>query len=328
MRKASAGINGFGRFGIHLLKYWLDRSSECNFTIDYINDDYLSTKQIFDLMVSDEYVSFNKYKIGLSGDSTLIVMKPSGEKFNIELTSSEADSVGWIGKPDFFLECSGKRTAAEAYKCLATGRTKLVLISATSWDIPKTLVYGFNHEDLQISDTWVSYGSCTVNAYVPLAAYLHDRFGFGDSDVNVVHNVARHKLEDTLIRKFCTLEKSAVKLLPFITSDNFVVNYTVVPYTGVSLIDFRFRLKDEVSLEEFLAEFENAIAHGPLKGLYGLDEVDIGPEVHNCTTFSTDFIKENIKIVGKNLYMQGYFDTENSVNRYFDLVDFAAKRHQ
>jgi len=328
MRKASAGINGFGRFGIHLLKYWLDRSSECNFTIDYINDDYLDTKQIFDLMVSDEYVSFNKYKISLSGDSTLIVMKPSGEKFNIELTSSEADSSGWIGKPDFFLECSGKRTAAEAYECLATGRTKLVLISATSWDIPKTLVYGFNHEDLQISDTWVSYGSCTVNAYVPLAAYLHDRFGFCDSDVNVVHNVARHKLEDTLIRKFCTLEKSAVNLLPFITSDNFVVNYTVVPYTGVSLIDFRFRLKNEVSLEEFLAEFEDAIAHGPLKGLYGLDEVDIGPEVHNCTTFSTDFIKENIKIVGNNLYMQGYFDTENSVNRYFDLVDFAAKKHQ
>ena len=34
--KIETGINGFGRFGLHLLKYWLDRSKESNFTIDYI----------------------------------------------------------------------------------------------------------------------------------------------------------------------------------------------------------------------------------------------------------------------------------------------------
>ena len=39
--KSVVGINGFGRFGLHLLKYWLDRSSKSSFKIDYINDDYL-----------------------------------------------------------------------------------------------------------------------------------------------------------------------------------------------------------------------------------------------------------------------------------------------
>jgi len=328
MKNISTGINGFGRFGLHLLKYWLDRSLECNFTIDYINDDYLSQREVFDLISTDEYVIFNKYKIQLSSDNRLNIIKPSGEKYSIQITSSQAESVDWLGKPDFFLECSGKRTVAEANSCLLIGNTKLVLVSATSWDIPKTLVYGFNHEELNVEDSSVSYGSCTVNAYVPLAKYIHETFDILDSDVNVVHNVAKHKLENTLIRKFCTLEKSATNLLPFLNKDNFIVNYTVVPYTGVSIIDFRFRLTKATSLENFLSKFEDAITDGVLKGLYGMDEVDIGPEVHNCTTFSTNFIKENIKIIGNNLYMQGYFDTENSVNRYVDLVNFAVTRHQ
>ena len=43
--KKKAGINGFGRFGLHLIKYWLDRHDESAFTISYINDDTLTIDQ-------------------------------------------------------------------------------------------------------------------------------------------------------------------------------------------------------------------------------------------------------------------------------------------
>ena len=150
----------------------------------------------------------------------------------------------------------------------------------------------------------ISYGSCTVNAYVPLANYLHTKYGVEDSDVNVIHNIQKYRLEEnnTLIRKFCTLEKSASNLLSFVNNENFVVNYTVIPYSGVSMIDFRFRLKNKV--------------------IYRLSEIDIGPEVYNCTTYSTVFVKENVKIVNDSVYLSGYFDNENSVNRYFDLAQY------
>ncbi len=36
MIKKIAGINGFGRFGLHLLKYWLDKADSSNFEIAYI----------------------------------------------------------------------------------------------------------------------------------------------------------------------------------------------------------------------------------------------------------------------------------------------------
>ena len=36
--KKIVGINGFGRVGLHLLKYWLDRNDESNFDIKYMSE--------------------------------------------------------------------------------------------------------------------------------------------------------------------------------------------------------------------------------------------------------------------------------------------------
>jgi glyceraldehyde 3-phosphate dehydrogenase len=148
-----------------------------------------------------------------------------------------------------------------------------------------------------------------------------------DSDVNVVHNIQEYRLHEnqTLNRKFCTLERSGPSLLPFLRNNNFIVNYTVVPHTGVSMFDFRFRFQKTFDKNEFVKDLEHAFSEGKLKGLYAFDEVDIGPEVYNCTTFSAVFIKESIKFAGNNIYLHTYFDTENSANRYFDLIDYLMK---
>ena len=39
--------------------------------------------------------------------------------------------------------------------------------------------------------------------------------------------------------------------------------------------------------------------------------------MHNCTDYSTVFIREAIKSLNDNFYLQGYFDNENSVNRLY-----------
>ena len=93
------------------------------------------------------------------------------------------------------------------------------------------------------------------------------------------------------------------------------------------MIDFRFRLKELVGLDTFTNDLDEAINHGELKHLYGLDYKDIGPEVHNCTDYSTVFIKEGIKSLNDNFYLQGYFDNENSVNRFYDLANFISSKN-
>ena len=69
-----------------------------------------------------------------------------------------------------------------------------------------------------------------------------------------------------------------------------------------------------------------ALHDGPLKGLYGLQEADIGPEVHVGTPCSAVLIRRGIRLRQDSLYLQSYFDTENSVNRYHDLVSYLSRR--
>ncbi len=322
--KAIAGLNGFGRVGLHLLKYWLDRHSETHFIIRFINDDTLTIKDAYQIICSDEHVHFNKYKVQLK-DDTIVILEPDGSKHVIFYTNKEAIDIPWIGKPDIVFECSGKNTLAKDCAFYVTKRTKLAVISATSWDADKTLVYGFNHATFNGTERVISYGSCTVNAYVPLANYLNKKYGVLSSDVNVIHNIQEYRLQEnhTLNRKFCTLEKSGPQLLPFLNANNFLVNYTIVPYSGVSMIDFRFKLGKPVSTKDILQDLEETFSRGQLKYLYNFDETDIGPEAYNCSTYSVVFIKENLKVMDdNNVYFYGYFDNENSVNRYYDLVNY------
>lgn len=323
----SAGINGFGRFGLHLLKYWIDRNQEADFRICYINDDTLSLKDAYDIIVHDEAVTFNKYKVKTT-EKRLVLLEPNGAVHEIEYTNTPKEEIPWLGVPHLVFECSGKSTAREDCNVYLHGDTRLVIISATSWDAEKMLIYGFNHEEYDGSQRIISYGSCTVNAYVPLANYIHSRYGVINSDVNVIHNIQRYRLNDnyTLIRKVCTLEKVAQRCLGFVKEDNFLVNYTVIPYTGVSMLDIRFQLEKNGDLSEIVDDLGDAFSHGDLKNMYCFDEVDIGPEVYNCTTYSSVFIRNKVRLLGNNLYLYGYFDNENSVNRFFDLVQYICTR--
>ena len=324
--KKTTGINGFGRFGLHLLKYWLDRSDDSKFMIKYINDDFLSIDQVIDIIKSDDAVTFNKYKIKKI-KNTIRILEPNGDSHEIQYSNCPKSKIPWIGEPDIFFECSGKNTVREDCEEFLSSKTKLVMISATSWNADKTLVYGFNNEKYNKDLEIISYGSCTVNAYTPLAAYMNDKYGLIDSDVNVIHNIQQYRMSDnyTLNRKFCTLEKSAKQLLECINDNNFVVNYTVIPYTGVSMIDFRFRLENCPSKEIFIDDFEKSINKGNLHGLYDIHDSDLGPEVHNCTTFSSVFIRDSVKIINNQIYLFSYFDNENSVNRFFDLANYISK---
>jgi glyceraldehyde 3-phosphate dehydrogenase len=325
-RQLQVGINGFGRFGLHLLRYWLNAPEEAAYSIRFINDDFFSLDQVLEILSSDPHVPFSDFDV--SHQDGVLLFSKGLKTYQLQYTQAAQANIPWVGQPDLVLECSGKATAADRCRPYLTGNTKRVIISATSWDADSTLVYGFNHTSLDLSMDIVSYGSCTVNAYVPLADYIHSQYGLVDSDVNVVHNVPAYKLPDsqTLNRKFCTLEKSAKNLLPYLDDSNFMVNYTLVPYTGASLIDFRFRLQSPpLNRDALVQDLKQATQTGRLADLYGMVAVDQGPEEHILTPFSAVFIEENVKLLGDNLYIQAYFDTENSVNRYHDLVNYVAQ---
>jgi glyceraldehyde 3-phosphate dehydrogenase len=51
----SAILNGFGRFGLHLLRYYLERLDKSNFKITHINDEKLQVEEMFKIIVNDKF---------------------------------------------------------------------------------------------------------------------------------------------------------------------------------------------------------------------------------------------------------------------------------
>ena len=90
-------------------------------------------------------------------------------------------------------------------------------------------------------------------------------------------------------------------------------------------MDFRFNLKQKINSEAFLKVLKKEIKNGSLQNIYNTVKVDTGPEVHKFTTSSAVIIESSIEIKKNNIYFSSYFDNENSVNRYYDLINFISK---
>jgi glyceraldehyde 3-phosphate dehydrogenase len=326
--KTVCGLNGFGRFGIHLLKYWLENISKSEFEIKFINDDTLDQKSILKIIQEDKKTNFNNYDISLENEILLIKHKKDKNSYEIICTNSSSENIKWIGKPKIFFEASGKNTLKNDCLKFIKSNTTHVIISATSNDADQTLIYSYNHDQFKNDSKIISYGSCTVNAYIPIANYINKNYSIIDSDVNIVHNIPSYKLDkfNTIQKKICTLEKSGPKLLNFLNNDNFKVNYVLIPYTGVSSIDLRFSVKNKTTLENFIKHLKEDINAGDLKNIYGYSSEDSDANTFNLTKNSMEIIIPNITIKNHNIYIHGYFDNENSVNRFFDLSNYLIKR--
>jgi glyceraldehyde 3-phosphate dehydrogenase len=324
--KSEVALHGFGRFGLHLLKYYLDRFDQANFFISHISDEAIHIEQAYQMIMQDPKVNFRSYQVSKVGN-VLVFVCTNNRRIEINYSCVHGLAAEWLGRVDLVFECSGRLTQASACRSYLIGATSRVLISATSWDADATLIYGFNeakyHSDMQV----ISYGSCTVNAFIPVAQFFHDSYKVIACDVNVIHNTPQHRLTNVneIQRHFCTLEKIGPRLLSFLTSDNFHVNYCLIPYSGLSMMHYRFHLENATNVTEIKADLLHACEFGSLTGLYEVISHAQGSHLHHCTTYSAVIIRDSIKLVGKQLYFSAYLDNENSVNRYFDLVQSVLK---
>jgi glyceraldehyde 3-phosphate dehydrogenase len=321
-----AGINGFGRFGLHLLRYWLLNNNTANFNIGFINDRLLSIDKMKNIILTDKYVHIGNYVT--SSDDNLIKFNICGVNKTIAFTNCSDQNIWWNDEVDFFFECSGENTSKLNAAKFLRGKVRCVLISATSYDSDGIFIYGYNHNLLDAEKHKIfSYGSCTVNAYVPFANWVNKKFTVVSSDVTIVHNIPQWQLSVPSNKspriKSCTLEKVAPTLLKFINEKNFAVHYCLIPYSGVSLITIRFQVRTRfVTRQHIINTLKHKIRQGNLKGLVQFDQyfpTDIN--TYKFTNASVVLFEDSVRVIGNNLYFYGVFDNENSVNRYFDIIN-------
>lgn len=325
----SAGLNGLGRFGLHVLRSWLDRPAPA-LRLAAINDPHLDLEAALGFIANNGKISFADCRLRAEGGA-LLIERAGQPPLRIAYSHGPADAAAWRGTTDWWLECSGLYPTAAACRRFLTGRTRRVLISATCWDADQTLVYGYNEAALDPAAGVISYGSCTINAFVPLAAWLQRRYGIEAAGASVIHNVAQHRLAQHPHpeRRDCSLERMGPQLLPFLDPQDFRIDYVLIPYTGVSLIDFRFTLNQAApSTEALLDELDSACRDGALRGLYRVAAVDDGPQSCALSPESAILLRPRTRLAGNKLSLPAYFDNENSATRYVDLLDYVATRGQ
>lgn len=325
--KKSAGINGFGRVGLRLFRHWLKNSKEAAFAITHIND-VRGVEEIAQEIKRDSVLGEIPNDVVVKG-STIVI-----DGTHTVLVSSHADilDIPWHGDVDFLFECSGKFTKKTLdERVLAArhlrGKVKKVIISATSIDADHMIVLGVNHEDYKPeSHNVISYGSCTVNAYTPVAKILNDEFGVADASVHVTHGLPEKEIQKLgpiapIEPRDCTLEYAGPHLLPFLKSADFYVTYHLVPTPTASLMEMQFMFKKPASKEDVLKCLERAAE----------SDLDLHLAIARGKQSSNEFIAsansividaDSIRTVGKKTLMRGWFDNEHSILRAYDLAHF------
>jgi D-erythrose 4-phosphate dehydrogenase len=120
------------------------------------------------------------------GDEQLII---NGDAITC-LHSNRIEDLDWSALGvDLVLECSGSFSSrAEAERHLAGGAGAVLFSQPAQADVDATIVYGFNHQQLQPQQRILSAASCSTNAVVPVIDAIEKAFGVDHGLITTIHS--------------------------------------------------------------------------------------------------------------------------------------------
>ncbi len=262
-------INGFGRIGRAFLRaVLLDEKAKQELNICAINigpGDPDSTALLFKYdSVFGEYHNNVKYKDGH--------LDVNGYKIKI-LTELDPLKTNWSAfNIDWVIEATGKFCKKiDAEKHLTAG-TKKVLITAPAIDEDITIIPGVNSSEYDNSKhNIVSLGSCTANCFAPIIKVLKENFTLIGGLMTTIHSYTNDQvLLDIEHKDPRRARAAAINIIPTATGAGKVITKIYpelmgkikaksirVPTPNISLVDFTFSTKEELTNEKINNLFKN-----------------------------------------------------------------------
>ena len=280
--KKKVAINGFGRIGRLVYRAFLERSKE-------FSDQYEIT-HINDLADIDSNIHLLKYD-SVHGPLNMEISKISNEQFSVEgniiNVTSERNPIDlkWKNKKvDIILECTGVFTSKEkAMSHIESGASK-VIVSAPCSDADITVVQGVNNENINLDHQVISNASCTTNCLAPVAFVIDKEFEIENGYMTTIHSyTGDQNTVDTFHKDLRRARAAANNIIPTSTGAAKAVGLVLphlkgkldgtairVPTPNVSLVDFKFNTKKNITIENLNNKFKE-YADNSLKGILGVD---------------------------------------------------------
>ena len=270
------GINGLGRIGRGLFKtLWDDSRIE----VAAVND-VAEPGVIAHLLNHDSYYGpwSRKAEISPSG------LQVGGREIPLHRGSAPAEIPWDLDGVDWVIDATGRFKKRD----LLAGHGRPVILTASSRDLDRQVVFGVNHGDIAAADRFLSATSCTTHCVVPPVHALARRFGCRSLWFNTVHcyNVSQ-PLVDAPLKDVRRSRAGALNLIPTTTSASLSVEAVLpelvgkvhgmavrVPAPAVSLTEITLLTETPVDRPVVIACLQEA-SSGYLAGILALSSDEL-----------------------------------------------------
>ncbi|MEK2687930.1 type I glyceraldehyde-3-phosphate dehydrogenase [Bdellovibrio sp. GT3] len=333
MAKLRIGINGFGRIGRVFF-----RAAHEQFDIVGINS-LDSIEGNAHLLKYDSAHGTFAGDVSHDGENLIV----NGKKIHVTKSRNPAEVPWKAWGVDVVVECSGAFKNKEDFMKHIEGGAKRVLVSGPAEkgaDI--TMVYGINHESYDPAKHHVvSNASCTTNCLAPLAKVLNEKFGIEHGTMMTIHSYTNdQKILDAPHSDMRRARAAAVSMIPTTTGAAKNVGLVLpelkgkidgisvrVPTPNVSLVDFTFQAKTDVT-KEAVNEALTAAANGALKGVLAVEKEELVSVDFNGNKFSSIVDLASTMTVGPRMVkVLSWYDNETGFsNRMVDVLKHMAAK--
>ena len=263
--KMKVGINGMGRIGRMIVRSIIENNNK-NIDIKHINNrtnpeatstllkyDSIHGKFLADISFDEKHLIINKNKITFSQETDL-------------------NNINWKKHDvDYVFECTGKFNSKDKLEPLFKNGVKKVIVSAPCKKADKTIVFGVNEPELKKDDKIISAASCTTNCLAPVAYVLNENFEIETGFMTTIHAfTSDQRILDNSHKDPRRARSASQSIVPTSTGALKTIGEIIpslkgklkgvamrVPTPNVSLIEFVFCTKKDLSIEKINTAFLN-----------------------------------------------------------------------
>ncbi len=329
--KIKIGINGMGRIGRMILRSIFEGNKKIE--IMHINN-RTNSETCSTLLKYDSI--HGKFKNDISFDEKNLIINKKKISFGQE---SDLNKINWKKYGvDYVFECTGKFNSKNKLQPHLINGAKKVIVSAPCKNADRTIVFGVNETELKKKDKIISAASCTTNCLAPVAHVLNENFGIEKGFMTTIHAfTSDQRILDNSHKDPRRARSASQSIVPTSTGASKAIGEIIpslkgklegvamrVPTPNVSLIEFVFCTKKNLSVEKINSSFENFSKKNKVIKITKEKLVSIDFN-HNPASSIIDASLTNV--VGKNMgKISAWYDNEwGFSNRMCDISEYLHK---
>ncbi len=328
------GINGMGRIGRMIFRSIYEKHKG-KIIIKHINN-RTNSEICTNLLKYDSIHGNLNSKINF-GQNFLKINK---EKISYS-QHTKIDDIKWKKyNVDYVFECTGKFNSRDQLLPHLNNGVKKVIVSAPCEMADRTIVYGVNHKIIKKNDRIISAASCTTNCLAPVAEVINKNFTISNGFMTTIHAfTSDQKILDNSHKDPRRARSATQSIVPTSTGASKAIGEIIpslkgklegiamrVPTPNVSLVEFIFNVKKNISIEKLNNTLHSA-SKKKLKNIIivtneKLVSIDFN---HNDASAIIDASLTNV-IGNKMGKISAWYDNEwGFSNRMCDIAKFVSK---